>query len=137
MTANNLPFQFHMNIYKQIQFQGKKLFSKYSPRTCIISFHKVSSRVVICTRYFSHTCCCFSAFLPSHSHDFIGDFTTSYRELARGQSQFNVYEVSHPSHATLQRSGVPKHRVSWIPFLTRGAFLSPTSLVSNFSGTFF
>uniref|UniRef100_A0A3B5MM63 Copine Vb n=1 Tax=Xiphophorus couchianus TaxID=32473 RepID=A0A3B5MM63_9TELE len=29
------------------------------------------------------------------SHDFIGDFTTSYRELARGQSQFNVYEVSH------------------------------------------
>uniref|UniRef100_A0A8C7XZD4 Copine Vb n=1 Tax=Oryzias sinensis TaxID=183150 RepID=A0A8C7XZD4_9TELE len=29
------------------------------------------------------------------SHDFIGDFTTSYRELARGQSQFNVYEVRH------------------------------------------
>uniref|UniRef100_A0A4W4ER66 C2 domain-containing protein n=1 Tax=Electrophorus electricus TaxID=8005 RepID=A0A4W4ER66_ELEEL len=27
------------------------------------------------------------------SHDFIGEFTTSYRELARGQSQFNVYEV--------------------------------------------
>uniref|UniRef100_A0A673BG37 Copine Vb n=1 Tax=Sphaeramia orbicularis TaxID=375764 RepID=A0A673BG37_9TELE len=31
------------------------------------------------------------------SHDFIGDFTTSYRELARGQSQFNVYEVSNSS----------------------------------------
>uniref|UniRef100_A0A8C4SP37 Copine Vb n=1 Tax=Erpetoichthys calabaricus TaxID=27687 RepID=A0A8C4SP37_ERPCA len=32
------------------------------------------------------------------SHDFIGEFTTSYRELARGQSQFNVYEVRgvHP-----------------------------------------
>ncbi|GAA6111580.1 copine-5b isoform X1 [Tachysurus ichikawai] len=28
------------------------------------------------------------------SHDFIGEFTTSYRELARGQSQFNVYEQS-------------------------------------------
>lgn len=26
-------------------------------------------------------------------HDFIGDFSTSYRELSRGQSQFNVYEV--------------------------------------------
>ncbi|KAL8221027.1 UNVERIFIED_CONTAM: hypothetical protein K2H54_057621, partial [Gekko kuhli] len=26
------------------------------------------------------------------SHDFIGEFTTSYRELSRGQSQFNVYE---------------------------------------------
>lgn len=27
------------------------------------------------------------------SHDFIGEFTTSFRELARGQSHFNVYEV--------------------------------------------
>ncbi|MGH0158335.1 UNVERIFIED_CONTAM: hypothetical protein FKN15_060338, partial [Acipenser sinensis] len=27
------------------------------------------------------------------SHDFIGEFTTSYRELSRGQNQFNVYEV--------------------------------------------
>uniref|UniRef100_A0A4W5MX15 Copine family member 9 n=1 Tax=Hucho hucho TaxID=62062 RepID=A0A4W5MX15_9TELE len=26
------------------------------------------------------------------SHDFIGEFTTSYREFSRGQSQFNVYE---------------------------------------------
>ncbi|KFO26979.1 Copine-5 [Fukomys damarensis] len=30
------------------------------------------------------------------SHDFIGEFTTSYRELARGQSQFNIYEVINP-----------------------------------------
>uniref|UniRef100_A0A8C3MXX4 Uncharacterized protein n=1 Tax=Geospiza parvula TaxID=87175 RepID=A0A8C3MXX4_GEOPR len=29
-------------------------------------------------------------------HDFIGEFTTSYRELARGQSRFNVYEVVNP-----------------------------------------
>uniref|UniRef100_A0A674CS27 Copine Va n=1 Tax=Salmo trutta TaxID=8032 RepID=A0A674CS27_SALTR len=28
------------------------------------------------------------------SHDFIGEFTTSFRDLSRGQSQFNVYEVS-------------------------------------------
>uniref|UniRef100_A0A3P8SLV2 Copine 8 n=1 Tax=Amphiprion percula TaxID=161767 RepID=A0A3P8SLV2_AMPPE len=27
-------------------------------------------------------------------HDFIGEFSTSYRELSRGQSQFNVYEVT-------------------------------------------
>uniref|UniRef100_A0A3Q1JJF2 Copine Vb n=1 Tax=Anabas testudineus TaxID=64144 RepID=A0A3Q1JJF2_ANATE len=47
-------------------------------------------------------------------HDFIGDFTTSYRELARGQSQFNVYEVSNPSVFVLQhcvwrllRYGIP------------------------------
>uniref|UniRef100_A0A8C2FFB0 Copine Vb n=1 Tax=Cyprinus carpio TaxID=7962 RepID=A0A8C2FFB0_CYPCA len=32
------------------------------------------------------------------SHDFIGEFTTSYRELARGQSQFNVYEVRCRPH---------------------------------------
>uniref|UniRef100_A0A7N6ABX8 C2 domain-containing protein n=1 Tax=Anabas testudineus TaxID=64144 RepID=A0A7N6ABX8_ANATE len=30
------------------------------------------------------------------SHDFIGEFSTSYRELSRGQSQFNVYEVVNP-----------------------------------------
>uniref|UniRef100_A0A8C9TTN0 Copine 8 n=1 Tax=Scleropages formosus TaxID=113540 RepID=A0A8C9TTN0_SCLFO len=37
------------------------------------------------------------------SHDFIGEFTTSYRELSRGQSQFNVYEVSvlSESHCNL------------------------------------
>ncbi|TWW56353.1 Copine-9 [Takifugu flavidus] len=28
------------------------------------------------------------------SHDFIGEFTTSYRELSRGQNQFSVYEVT-------------------------------------------
>uniref|UniRef100_A0AAY4BFC9 C2 domain-containing protein n=1 Tax=Denticeps clupeoides TaxID=299321 RepID=A0AAY4BFC9_9TELE len=27
------------------------------------------------------------------SHDFIGEFTTSFKDLSRGQSQFNVYEV--------------------------------------------
>uniref|UniRef100_A0A672JFE0 Copine Va n=1 Tax=Salarias fasciatus TaxID=181472 RepID=A0A672JFE0_SALFA len=30
------------------------------------------------------------------SHDFIGEFTTSYKELCRGQSQLNVYELSGP-----------------------------------------
>uniref|UniRef100_A0A7N8XBM0 Copine Va n=1 Tax=Mastacembelus armatus TaxID=205130 RepID=A0A7N8XBM0_9TELE len=39
------------------------------------------------------------------SHDFIGEFTTSYKELCRGQSQLNVYEVSgdkdrNPSQST-------------------------------------
>lgn len=28
------------------------------------------------------------------SHDFIGEFTTSYKDLSRGQSQLNVYEVN-------------------------------------------
>ncbi|XP_031810551.1 copine-9 isoform X8 [Sarcophilus harrisii] len=30
------------------------------------------------------------------SHDFIGEFTTSYRELTKAQSQFTVYEVLNP-----------------------------------------
>ncbi|NXA40062.1 CPNE9 protein, partial [Eudromia elegans] len=30
------------------------------------------------------------------SHDFIGEFATSYRELSRAQSQFTVYEVLNP-----------------------------------------
>lgn len=39
---------------------------------------------------------CLSVWVPSvRSHDFIGEFTTSYRELSRGQNQFNVYEVRH------------------------------------------
>uniref|UniRef100_A0A673CND8 Copine family member IX n=1 Tax=Sphaeramia orbicularis TaxID=375764 RepID=A0A673CND8_9TELE len=33
------------------------------------------------------------------SHDFIGEFTTSYRELSRGQNQFNVYEVRYDRSA--------------------------------------
>uniref|UniRef100_G1SYK2 Copine-9 n=1 Tax=Oryctolagus cuniculus TaxID=9986 RepID=G1SYK2_RABIT len=30
------------------------------------------------------------------SHDFIGEFTTSYRELSKAQNQFTVYEVLNP-----------------------------------------
>ncbi|XP_064930757.1 copine-9 isoform X3 [Columba livia] len=33
------------------------------------------------------------------SHDFIGEFATSYRELSRAQSQFTVYEVGWGSQA--------------------------------------
>lgn len=36
---------------------------------------------------------CFFSTVFSSSHDFIGEFTTSYKELCRGQSQLNVFEV--------------------------------------------
>uniref|UniRef100_A0A2K6KCG7 Copine 8 n=1 Tax=Rhinopithecus bieti TaxID=61621 RepID=A0A2K6KCG7_RHIBE len=39
------------------------------------------------------------------SHDFIGEFTTSYRELSRGQSQFNVYEVRKGKKKKYSNSG--------------------------------
>ncbi|GAB1300812.1 Copine-5 [Apodemus speciosus] len=40
------------------------------------------------------------------SHDFIGEFTTSYRELARGQSQFNIYEMVTTTYRPYQMSRV-------------------------------
>lgn len=58
----------------------------------------------------SGCCCCFlgcpspgrlAAPTPrsSRSHDFIGEFATSYRELSRAQSQFTVYEVGWEARA--------------------------------------
>lgn len=94
--------------------------------------------VYLYCRKASHVVCC-ALYFPSRlvlllyaSHDFIGDFTTSYRELARGQSQFNVYEVSNFSAFTLVwwllRYRIPVRLMSWILFLTHLTFLSLTSL---------
>uniref|UniRef100_A0A8C2PZR8 Copine Va n=1 Tax=Cyprinus carpio TaxID=7962 RepID=A0A8C2PZR8_CYPCA len=46
------------------------------------------------------------------SHDFIGEFTTSYRELSRGQSQFNVYEVVNPKKKLKKRRYINSGTVS-------------------------
>lgn len=78
----------------------------------------------------------FLSFLSSPSHDFIGDFTTSYRELARGQSQFNVYEVSNSRvwwfSCLLMRSGIPLLRLSWLTILIRVTFIPLISLLHCF-----
>uniref|UniRef100_A0A8D3EEI6 Copine family member IX n=1 Tax=Scophthalmus maximus TaxID=52904 RepID=A0A8D3EEI6_SCOMX len=50
------------------------------------------------------------------SHDFIGEFTTSYRELSRGQNQFNVYEVRRDMGVTL------------LSFKVESEYTFPTSL---------
>lgn len=39
------------------------------------------------------------------SHDFIGEFATSYRELSRAQSQFTVYEVGQRVRARGREQG--------------------------------
>lgn len=57
-----------------------------------------------------------------YSHDFIGEFTTSYKELCRGQGQSNVYEVRgengryryHPL-CLLSRGFYSKSRVAVTP----------------------
>uniref|UniRef100_A0A3P8Y787 C2 domain-containing protein n=1 Tax=Esox lucius TaxID=8010 RepID=A0A3P8Y787_ESOLU len=46
------------------------------------------------------------------SHDFIGEFTTSYREFSKGQSQFNVYEVLNPKKKGRKKKYVNSGTVS-------------------------
>uniref|UniRef100_H2SSI4 Copine Vb n=1 Tax=Takifugu rubripes TaxID=31033 RepID=H2SSI4_TAKRU len=50
------------------------------------------------------------------SHDFIGDYTTSYRELARGQSQFNVYEVINTKKKMKKKKYVNSGTVTLLSF---------------------
>uniref|UniRef100_A0A672M5C4 Copine family member 9 n=1 Tax=Sinocyclocheilus grahami TaxID=75366 RepID=A0A672M5C4_SINGR len=71
-------------------------------------------------------------------HDFIGEFTTSYRELSRGQSQFNVYEVLNPKKKGRKKKYVNSGTVTLLSFkveseytfvdFIRGNPSQPTSL---------
>uniref|UniRef100_A0A8P4GF34 Copine family member IX n=1 Tax=Dicentrarchus labrax TaxID=13489 RepID=A0A8P4GF34_DICLA len=84
------------------------------------------------------------------SHDFIGEFTTSYRELSRGQNQFNVYEVLNPKKKGKKKKYINSGTVStatmsfslfWYFMLSNifilvsspltSASLSPTPLLSG------
>uniref|UniRef100_A0A8B9EZ18 Copine 8 n=1 Tax=Amazona collaria TaxID=241587 RepID=A0A8B9EZ18_9PSIT len=58
------------------------------------------------------------------SHDFIGEFTTSYRELSRGQSQFNVYEVINPKKKGKKKKYVNSGTVS--KYILLNLVLAPT-----------
>ncbi|XP_068611523.1 copine-8 isoform X2 [Brachionichthys hirsutus] len=51
------------------------------------------------------------------SHDFIGEFSTSYRELSRGQSQFNVYEVINPKKKAKRKKYINSGTVTLLSFL--------------------
>lgn len=51
------------------------------------------------------------------SHDFIGEFSTSYRELSRGQSQFNVYEVINPKKKNKKKKYLNSGTVTLLSFL--------------------
>ncbi|KAF7694059.1 copine-8 [Silurus meridionalis] len=51
------------------------------------------------------------------SHDFIGEFCTSYRELSRGQSQFNVYEVINPKKKDKKKKYLNSGTVTLLSFL--------------------
>ncbi|XP_069062241.1 copine-9 [Pleurodeles waltl] len=50
------------------------------------------------------------------SHDFIGEFTTSYRELSRGQSQFSVYEVLNPKKKVKKKKYINSGTVTLLSF---------------------
>ncbi|XP_034019025.1 copine-8 [Thalassophryne amazonica] len=50
-------------------------------------------------------------------HDFIGEFSTTYRELARGRNQFNVYEVINPKKKVKKKNYVNSGTVTLLSFL--------------------
>ncbi|KAJ3586138.1 hypothetical protein NHX12_012539 [Muraenolepis orangiensis] len=50
------------------------------------------------------------------SHDFIGEFTTSYRELSRGQNQFNIYQVLNPKKKGRKKKYVNSGTVTLLSF---------------------
>uniref|UniRef100_A0AAX7TLU5 C2 domain-containing protein n=1 Tax=Astatotilapia calliptera TaxID=8154 RepID=A0AAX7TLU5_ASTCA len=56
------------------------------------------------------------------SHDFIGEFSTSYRELSRGQSQFNVYEVVNPKKKGKKKKYLNSGTVTLLSFLEISEF---------------
>ncbi|KAJ8378213.1 hypothetical protein AAFF_G00245010 [Aldrovandia affinis] len=56
------------------------------------------------------------------SHDFIGEFTTSYRELARGQSQFNVYEVVNSKKKMKKKKYINSGTVTLLSFTVESEY---------------
>ncbi|XP_053717693.1 copine-8 isoform X3 [Synchiropus splendidus] len=50
-------------------------------------------------------------------HDFIGEFSTSYRELSRGRNHFNVYEVINPKKKLKKRRYINSGTVTLLSFL--------------------
>ncbi|TKS77533.1 Copine-5 [Collichthys lucidus] len=50
------------------------------------------------------------------SHDFIGEFTTSYKELCRGQSQLNSYEVVNAKKKIKKKRYINSGKVSLLSF---------------------
>ncbi|KAM4711731.1 copine-8 isoform 2-T2 [Anableps anableps] len=51
------------------------------------------------------------------SHDYIGEFSTSYRELSIGQSHFNVYEVVNPKKKGKKKNYKNSGTVTLLSFL--------------------
>nr|XP_020651069.1 copine-9 [Pogona vitticeps] len=56
------------------------------------------------------------------SHDFIGEFATSYRELSRAQSQFTVYEVSNPRKKCKKKKYVNSGTVTLLSFTVQSEY---------------
>ncbi|XP_048859014.1 copine-8-like isoform X2 [Brienomyrus brachyistius] len=50
------------------------------------------------------------------SHDFIGQFSTSYRELARGQNQLNMYQVLNPKKKMKKKKYINSGTVTLLSF---------------------
>ncbi|XP_070632369.1 copine-9 isoform X7 [Bos indicus] len=56
------------------------------------------------------------------THDFIGEFTTSYRELSKAQNQFTVYEVLNPRKKCKKKKYVNSGTVTLLSFSVDSEF---------------
>ncbi|XP_021115855.1 copine-9 isoform X3 [Heterocephalus glaber] len=56
------------------------------------------------------------------SHDFIGEFTTSYRELSKAQNQFTVYEVLNPRKKCKKKKYLNSGTVTLLSFSVDSEF---------------
>uniref|UniRef100_A0A3Q2NXI2 Copine Va n=1 Tax=Fundulus heteroclitus TaxID=8078 RepID=A0A3Q2NXI2_FUNHE len=59
------------------------------------------------------------------SHDFIGEFTTSYKDLCRCQSQLNVYEVVNPKKKLKKKRYINSGTVRLISWIRANLIPSP------------
>ncbi|XP_062311847.1 copine-9-like, partial [Osmerus eperlanus] len=56
------------------------------------------------------------------SHDFIGEFATSYREMSRGENQFNVYEVLNPKKKGKKKKYINSGTVTLLSFTVQSEY---------------
>uniref|UniRef100_UPI00358E73B8 copine-9 isoform X1 n=1 Tax=Myxine glutinosa TaxID=7769 RepID=UPI00358E73B8 len=56
------------------------------------------------------------------SHDFIGEFTTSYRELSRGHNNFHVHEVINPKKKARKKKYINSGTVTLLSFKLEAEF---------------
>uniref|UniRef100_A0A674NBS0 Copine family member 9 n=1 Tax=Takifugu rubripes TaxID=31033 RepID=A0A674NBS0_TAKRU len=107
-------FEEKQNLRFDVGIPGKKC------GTIIFAAEELSNCRDIATMQFLFVICCYLSWIyygiRTSDHDFIGEFTTSYRELSRGQNQFNVYEVLNPKKKGKKKKYINSGTVTLLSF---------------------